>query len=119
MDQLQYSMCWQNMQEQRNSEILGVSRWTLSKAVKEGKKFDWFKLMGLDDMPPEKKEFIINTANEMLSNLSSIADGMIENYQRQIDKKQEVIDQYNNELSDLESQLEDEKNLREEGSRIT
>ena len=36
MDQLQYSMCWQNMQEQRNSEILGVSRWTLSKAVKEG-----------------------------------------------------------------------------------
>ena len=41
-----------------------------------------------------------------------MADFVVEQYQRQIGKKQEVIDQYTNEIEDLESRIETEKELR-------
>ena len=44
-----------------------------------------------------------------------MADFVVDQYQRQIDKKQEVIDQYNAEIDDLEGQLDKEKELRDNG----
>ena len=44
-----------------------------------------------------------------------MADFVVEQYQRQIDKKQEGIDQYTTEIEDLESRIESEKELRDEG----
>ena len=63
----------------------------------------------------EQKQRIIDGAKEIADNISQIADFIIDQYQRQIDKKQEVIDQYNGEIDNLESQLEKEKELRDEG----
>ena len=77
--------------------------------------FDMFDLFGMGDMDPEKQKFIEQTAKQFLNDMSAVADGMIEQYQRQIDKKQEVIDQYNNEIDDLEDRLDKEKELRENG----
>ena len=84
-------------------------------AVKNGKKFSWTKLLGMDKLKPEEQQAVVDASKQMLSSLSQITDGLIENYQRQIDKKQEAIDQYNNEISDLEERLEEEKALRENG----
>ena len=84
-------------------------------AVKNGKKISWTKLLGMDKLKPEEQQAVVDASKQMLSSLSQITDGLIENYQRQIDKKQEVIDQYNNEISDLEGRLEEEKALRENG----
>lgn len=103
------------------SDILGVSKMIaeiekqIDGALKKGKKFDLFKLMGFGDISEEKKNFIINTGKEMLQNISAITEGMIENYQMQIDKKQEVIDQIDNEIADLEDKLDEEKELRDAG----
>ena len=80
-----------------------------------GKKTDLFDLLGIGDWSDDKKKKVEDAAKDMLNNLSAIADGIVEQYQRQIDKKQEAIDQYNNEIDDLESQLEKEKDLRDNG----
>ena len=79
------------------------------------KKFDIFEFLGMGDVDEEKKKEITKAAQDMLENMSAIADGIIDQYQRQIDKKQEVIDQYNGEIDDLESQLDKEKDLRDKG----
>lgn len=84
--------------------------------AKKGKKFDMFEFLGITgNWTPEQKDMIVNTATDMLDNLSKIADGIVEQYQRQIDKKQEVIDQYNNDIDNLEGQLDKEKDLRDQG----
>lgn len=103
------------------NDILGIDKIiadtekALADAEKKGKKFDIFKFLGFGDIPKEKKDFIINTSQQMLSDLSNITAGIIEQYQMQIDKKQEVIDQLDNEISDLEDRLDEEKQLRDEG----
>lgn len=80
-----------------------------------GKKFDIFEMLGIGDWSDDKKKEVVDKAKDMLNDLNGITDGIIDQYQRQIDKKQEVIDQYNSEIDDLESQLEKEKDLRENG----
>lgn len=84
--------------------------------AKKGKKFDMMEFLGIGkNWTGEQKEMIIQGATEMLGNLSKIADGIVEQYQRQIDKKQEIIDQYTNEIEELEGQLDKEKDLRDAG----
>ena len=79
-----------------------------------GKKFDLFDSL-FGEMDDDKKKFAIETAENFLKDLSGIMDGIVEQYQRQIDKKQEAIDQYNTEIDDLEDQLDTEKELKENG----
>ena len=84
--------------------------------AKKGKKFDMFEWLGIGTgWTGEQRAAIESAASDLLSNISQITDGLIEQYQRQIDKKQEVIDQYNTEIDDLEGQLDEEKNLRDQG----
>lgn len=87
----------------------------LENASKGGKKFSMMKLLGLDKYSPEEQKAITDAAQQLYSNIQNIADGIVEAYQQQIDKKQEVIDQYNAEIDDLESQLDKEKELRDNG----
>lgn len=47
--------------------------------------------------------------------VKEITSFIVDQYQRQIDKKQEVIDQYDKDLDDLESQLDKEQSLRDQG----
>lgn len=47
--------------------------------------------------------------------IQQITDFIVDQYQRQIDKRQEVIDSYDDAISDLEDQLDEEKSLREQG----
>ena len=88
----------------------------LAEYSKKGKKFDIFKFLGIGEgLTGEQKAKILENAAQMGEQLSEIADFIVEQYQRQIDKKQEVIDQYNNDIENLEGQLEKEKELRDEG----
>ena len=101
-----------------NNAILAVQKIenSLEDYAKKGKSFDIFKLLGLDaKMTSEQKQNIANAAKQIGEDIGKMADFVVEQYQRQIDKKQEVIDQYNGEIEDLENQIETEKELREDG----
>ena len=87
----------------------------LENASKGGKKFSMMKLLGLDKYSHKKQKAITDAAQQLYSNIQNISDGIVEAYQQQIDKKQEVIDQYNAEIDDLEGQLDKEKELRDNG----
>ena len=87
----------------------------LESASKGGKKFSMTKLLGLDKYSTEEQKAITDAAQQLYSNIQNISDGIVEAYQRQIDKKQELIDQYNAEIDDLEGQLDKEKELRDNG----
>ena len=69
---------------------------------KKGKKFDLFKLMGIDgNLTKEQKENISNASKQIADDIGQMADFVVEQYQRQIDKKQEVIDQYTKAISNF------------------
>ena len=88
----------------------------LENASKGGKKFDVFKMLGLDSkLTSEQKQNISNAAKQIADDIGQMSDFVVDQYQRQIDKKQEVIDQYNAEIDDLEGQLDKEKELRDNG----
>lgn len=101
-----------------NDAILAVRKIEkeLGDYAKKGKQFDLFKLLGLDGkMTDEQKKNVSEAAKQIANDIGQMADFVVEQYQRQIDKKQEAIDQYNTEIEDLEGQLESEKELRDEG----
>ena len=101
-----------------NNAILAVRKIekSLEDYSKKGKKFDLFKLMGIDgNLTKEQKENISNASKQIADDIGQMSDFVVEQYQRQFDKKQEVIDQYTNEIEDLESRIESEKELRDEG----
>ena len=84
--------------------------------AKKGKKFDMMEFLGIGKgWSKEETQAITEAAGALLDNISQITDGLVENYQRQIDKKQESIDQYNSEIDDLEDQLDKEQELKENG----
>lgn len=84
--------------------------------AKKGKKFDMMEFLGIGQgWSKEQTAAVTQAAGELLNNISQITDGLVEQYQRQIDKKQESIDQINSEIDDLEGQLDKEKELRENG----
>lgn len=78
-------------------------------------KFDFFKFLGLGDLSEKEKGAVIDAAKKSLESVRQITDFIVDQYQRQIDKKQEIIDQENKGIEELEKQLDDEKQLRDEG----
>ena len=76
-----------------NNAILEVQKIekSLEDYSKKGKKFDLFKLMGIDgNLTKEQKENISNASKQIADDIGQMADFVVEQYQRQIDKKQEV-----------------------------
>lgn len=86
-----------------------------AKANDKENKFDFFKFLGIDNISDEQKNLVIDAAKKSLDSVRQITDFIVGQYQRQIDKKQEIIDAENKGIQDLEKQLEDEKALRDEG----
>jgi hypothetical protein len=76
---------------------------------------DWFKMLGLGELTEEQRAAVVDAAQSALNSVREITGFIIEQYQRQIDKKQEVIDQLDDEISDLEDRLDKEMELRENG----
>lgn len=90
----------------------------LKKTIEEndGKGFDLFEFLGLDTKITGKQKQMLKQAFSAISqSLKQITDFMIDQYDRQIEKKQEVIDQLDEDISTLESDLDKEKELRENG----
>lgn len=86
----------------------------LDKQMQKGKKFDFFEFIGLD-ISSDQKKAVMDAGAELLNGVSQITDALVDNYQKQIEAKQEVIDQLDNEISDLEGRLEDERELKDAG----
>jgi len=89
----------------------------LKTAVNEAKPdgINWFKMLGLGELSQEQRDAVIGAAQQALSSISEITGFIVDQYQRQIDKKQEVIDQIDNDIDDLEDKLDKEKQLRDDG----
>jgi len=88
----------------------------IAEESKKGKTFDMMEWLGIGSgWSGEQMDSIKQAAGDLLNNISQITDGLVEQYQRQIDKKQETIDQINGEIDDLEGQLDKEKELRDQG----
>lgn len=89
----------------------------LDTAVKEqGEKgIDLFDIFGLGDLSDKDKEKIKDGLGKSFEAIGQITDFVVGQYQRQIDKKQELIDSYDKDISDLEDRLEEEKELQEAG----
>lgn len=97
-------------------KVVADTKKALGQAVTESKgKTDFFDLIGLGDVSDATKDSLTMAANKSLESLTQITSFINDQYQRQIDKKQEVIDQYDKELDDLEERLDKEKELRENG----
>jgi hypothetical protein len=76
---------------------------------------DWFDLLGMGELTDDQRQAVTDAAKVMLDSISQITDFIIDQYDRQIEKKKEVIDQIDESIDDLEEQLEKEKDLRDEG----
>lgn len=82
-------------------------------AASEG--IDWFDMLGLGELSEDDRKAVVDAAQKALGAIQEITGFIVEQYQRQIDKKQEVIDQIDGEIEDLQDQLDKEKDLREQG----
>lgn len=89
----------------------------LEEAVREnsGKGFDFLDFIGLGDLDEKSRQRIKDAGKQVGENLRVITDFIVDQYDRQIEKKQEVIDQLDNEIDDLERRLDKERDLREKG----
>src|ERR1044072_3403586 len=79
------------------------------------KDFTMFDLLGLGDLTDEQRKAVEQAARQMLDSVREITSFIVDQYQRQIDKRQEVIDQETKDIERLEKQLEEEKELRDQG----
>lgn len=67
------------------------------------------------DHTETENEAIAKALNVMAEGVRQITDYIIDQYQRQMDKRQEMIDMYDDSIDDLEDQLQDEKDARDAG----
>lgn len=82
----------------------------------DNKPFDLMSFLGIGDgLSSDQKKAMGKAFEQIANSIGQITDFMVDQYDRQIDKKQEVIDQIDDEIGDLEDRLEDEKQLREDG----
>lgn len=95
-------------------KLVEETKSALDKQLEKGKKFDFFEFIGLD-LSSDQKKAVLEAGEEMLNGITQITDVLVENYQRQVEAKQEVIDQLDGEISDLENRLEEEKELKDSG----
>ncbi len=86
------------------------------KAEREaGSGVDWFELLGLGKITEDQRAQVTDAARSMLDSISQITGFIVDQYQRQIDKKKEVIDSIDDDIDKLEEQLNQEQDLREKG----
>lgn len=76
---------------------------------------DMFDLLGLNDLTDAQKAAVGKAAATSLKSVKELTDFVTDQYQRQIDKKQELIDADKKAVDDLEKQLDKEKQLRDQG----
>lgn len=81
----------------------------------KGKGFDMFEFLGMGDLTSEEKDAVTQGAQQMMESFSALTDTIISNYDAQIAKRQENINSIQGEIDTLESELERENNLREQG----
>jgi hypothetical protein len=99
-------------QVQELQKALGVA---VKEAAKQSQGVDWFDMLGLGELSEDDRKAVVDAAQKALGAIQEITGFIVEQYQQQIDKKQEVIDQIDGEIEDLEDQLDKEKDLREQG----
>lgn len=83
--------------------------------VDKGEGFSWNKLLGLDNLSSDDQKAINRAWGELKKGAKEITDFIVDQYDRQIEKKQEVIDQLDDEIGDIEKRLDAEKALQEKG----
>lgn len=86
-----------------------------SDQLKEKGGFSFFDLLGLGDLSETQRRAVTDAAEKSLESVRQITDFIVDQYQRQIDKKQEVINQYDDSIKSLEDQIAREKELRDQG----
>ena len=80
------------------------------------KPFDLMQFLGIGNgLTDEQKKSAQKAFGQIATSLGDLTQFVVEQYDRQIQKKQEAIDQFDKEISDLEGQLDKEKQLREDG----
>jgi hypothetical protein len=84
-----------------------------SKEIKGGG-IDFQKLL-FGDQGAKGNQAITDALKRSGQAIGEITDFIVDQYQRQIDKKQEVIDKYDEDIDTIEDQLEKEKELQEQG----
>ena len=81
-----------------------------------GKGFNLMDFLGLTKGMDAKDSAKVKAyMNQFAQNLRQLTDFMIDQYDRQIEKKQEIIDQLDDEINNLSSRLDEEKDLKEQG----
>jgi hypothetical protein len=96
-------------------ELQKALKGAVKDAAKASSGIDWFEMLGLGDLSEDDRKAVTDAATKALGAIQEITGFIVEQYQRQIDKKQEVIDQIDGEINDLEDRLDKEKDLREQG----
>lgn len=90
----------------------------LDEAIKKNsnKPFDLMSFLGIGEgLSKDQKDSMKKAFNQIGDSLGELTDFMVSQYDRQINKKQEAIDQIDGEIGNLEDQLDEEKSLREQG----
>lgn len=90
----------------------------LSSAIEanNNKPFDLLEFLGIGEgLTSEEKSKMVEGFKAIYENLSAITDFVVEQYESQIEAKRESIEQLDSEIDEMESRLEKEKELREEG----
>jgi hypothetical protein len=90
----------------------------LSKGIADNnnKPVSFLDLIGLGDgLTDGELQALNQSADKVKESLKGLTDFVIDQYQRQIDKKQETIDQYDKDIDKLEDQVDDEKDLQQKG----
>lgn len=102
----------------RAKKIVADTTDALNEAVTKNnnKPFDLMSFLGIGEgLSGEQKDSMKKAFNSIGQSLGELTDFMVQQYDRQIEKKQEAIDQIDNEIGDLEDRLDDEKKLKEDG----
>lgn len=81
----------------------------------QGQGFDFLTFVGLGELDTKQRTAVTEAGRQMAESLKGITDFVVSQYDRQIEKKQEVIDFLDDEINDIEKRLDKERSLREAG----
>lgn len=85
-------------------------------ANNKGKDFDFMDFLGIGEgLDDEERQNLKKSINQSMEVLKDFTSFMIDNIDKQMEKKQEEREQTQTEIDDLEDQLEEEKELRDNG----
>lgn len=104
-----------NAQKEINNLQLLVTNATKDLNEKTGKGVFNLQKILFGDQGEKGNEAISKSLDATYTGIQQMTDFVVDQYQRQIDKRQELIDSYDEGIGDLEAQLDKEKELREQG----